>query len=313
MALNKLWTEAYRPTTLDGYVFKDGNQKKRIQQWISDGELPHCLLSGSPGTGKSTLIKILLNELKINPFDILEVNASKDNGVDFIRAKITSFAENMGYGEMKYIFLDEADGLSPTAQGVLRGIIEKYAGSVRFLLTCNYLNKIIPAIQSRTETGKMHLDKLDTDEFTLRLCNILIAENIDIDIDVVDAIVKYTYPDLRRGISALQSHVIDGKLVLPEKDEAVDDYRVDVLAKFRAGKYREAREQICSQALPEEYDDIFTFLYQNVEIWGDDFATQARCIMAIRDGIVKHSQVADIEINLAATLSELELIATGKV
>src|ERR1035437_3533682 len=136
--MTQLWCEKYRPRGIEGYVFKDQKQKKQIDQWLAQCALPHMLLSGGPGTGKSTLIKSLLNELKINPFDILEVNASKDNGVEYIKETVTRFAETMGVGEMRYIFLDESDFLSPNAQAVLRGTMEQYSSSVRFLLTCNY-------------------------------------------------------------------------------------------------------------------------------------------------------------------------------
>ena len=137
--MHQMWTEKWRPAGLAGYVFKDTRQKKQIDQWVAQGALPHMLLSGAPGTGKSTLIKALLYELKVDPFDVLEVNASKDNGVDFIRETITRFSETMGYGDMRYVFLDEADGLSPTAQGVLRGTMEKYASSPAIIHTKLFL------------------------------------------------------------------------------------------------------------------------------------------------------------------------------
>jgi DNA polymerase III delta prime subunit len=226
--MHQLWTEKYRPEGLAGYVFKDGKQKKQIEQWLAQKALPHMLLSGAPGTGKSTLIKVLLHELNIDPFDILEVNASKDNDVDFIRETVTRFSETMGYGEMRYIFLDEADYMSISAQSVLRGTMEKYADSVRFLLTCNYPNKIIPAIKSRCETGRMHIEKLDTSEFYMRLVDVLDKENIEIDPDSLEKIVKSTYPDLRRGISKIQSNSFDGKLLVPEDDVDVPDYYLDM-------------------------------------------------------------------------------------
>jgi DNA polymerase III delta prime subunit len=244
---------------------------------------------------------------------VLEVNASKDNGVDYIKESVTRFAETMGVGDMRYIFLDEADGLSPQAQGVLRGTMEKYANSVRFLLTCNYPHKVIPAIKSRCETGRMHIEKLDTSEFFMRLVDVLDKEDVEIDPDALEAIVKTAYPDLRRGISLIQANSFNGKLVSPDADaEVVADYKLDMIALFRSKKYTEARKLICAQVQQEEYEDIFRFMYQNLEVWADgDLDKEDRCIIVIRDGLVKHTMCADIEINLSATLVELEMVAKG--
>ena len=307
--MNQLWCEKYRPRLLSDYVFKNQEQRHLLEKWVKEGFLPHMLLSGSPGTGKTTLAKVLLNELGVNSFDIKEVNASRDNNVDFIRDTIVRFVETMGFGSTRYVLLDEADYLSTAAQAVLRGVMETYSSTSRFILTCNYPHKIIPALQSRTEAGRIHIDSLDRDEYTLRLCNILIAENIEFDMDVVDSVVNGTYPDLRRGINKLQSSCFNGKLSITESSEEVPDYRIDMIALFRAGRYREARELICSQVSTEEYEDIYRFMYRNLEVWADTEDKQNKCILAIRDGLVKHTSCADAELNLSATLVELEMIS----
>lgn len=310
--MNELWCERYRPKGMNGYVFKDQKQKKQIDQWVEQGALPHMLLSGGPGTGKSTLIKSLLFELAVDPFDVLEVNASHNSSVEYIRDNVTRFAETMGVGTMKYIFLDESDYLSPTAQATLRGTMEKYSNSVRFLLTCNYPNKIMPALHSRCETGRMHIENLDMGEFFGRLVNILDTENIEIDPDALEAIVQKTYPDLRRGISMIQANSFSGKLVLPDVDsEVISDHKLDMIVLFKAGKYLEARKLICEKLSKEEYEDMYTFMYQNLEIWGTDAGKQNKAILAIRDGLVKHTMCADVEICLSATFVELEMIAQG--
>jgi replication factor C small subunit len=307
--MNDLWCEKYRPHSIKDYVFKNAEQKRLIDKWLKEGVLPHILLSGSPGTGKTTLAKVLFEELKISPFDIKEINASKDNGVDYIRDTITRFVETMGVGSMRYVLLDEADYLSPNAQSVLRHTMEKYSATSRFILTCNYPHKIIPAVQSRTEAGRIHIDSLDRDEYTLKLCNILITENIEFNMDTVDSIVNSTYPDLRRGINKIQASCFDGVLTPTEDSQQVADYMIDMLALFKAGQYRQARELICSQVSSEEYEDIYRFMYKNLEIWADSEEKQNKCIIAIRDGLVKHTSCADIEINLSATLVELEMIS----
>jgi replication factor C small subunit len=310
--MKEMWSETYRPKIIGDYVFKDQKQKDQIEKWISGGALPHILLSGSPGTGKSTLIQVLLNELKIDPFDILTVNASRDNGVDFIREQVTNFSERMGVGNIRYIFLDEADGLSHAAQGVLRGTLEKYASSVRFLLTCNYPHKIMDAIKSRCEIGRMHIEKLDAGEFYTRLIDILEKESIEIDPDALESIVQKTYPDLRRGISMIQKNSISGKLTSPDLDsEVASEYKTDMVVLFKAGRFTDARKLICEKVSKDEYDEIYTFMYQNLEVWSEDDIMQSRLLIAIRDGMINHTMCNDIELNLSATFAQLELISKG--
>ena len=147
--MKQLWTEVFRPKTLDQYVFRDDAQKSVVQGWVKSGSIPHLLFSGAPGVGKTTLAKILINELNVNDYDVLEINASRENSVDTIRDKIVGFVQTMPFGDFKVVLLDEADFISPSGQAALRGVMEMYHETARFILTCNYANKIIPAIHSR--------------------------------------------------------------------------------------------------------------------------------------------------------------------
>jgi DNA polymerase III delta prime subunit len=301
--MKDLWVEKYRPKTVEGYVFRDEHQKSQIQQWIKDGSIPHLLLSGNAGIGKTTLAKILFNELKIQEFDILEINASRTNSVDDVRDKIVNFVQMIPFGDFKVVLLDEADYLSPNAQAALRGVMEEYHTTARFILTCNYPNKIIPAIHSRCQG--FHIAKVDQTEFTARMATILMEENIVFDLDTLDTFVKATYPDLRKCINMVQMNSMDGALHTPEKgDSGGADYKIEMVELFKKGKIQEARKLVCGQARPEEMEEIYRWLYDNVDIFGDE-AKQDKAVLVIKQGLVDHTLVIDPEINLAATLIRL--------
>lgn len=305
MAASHLWVERYRPKTLSEYVFKDDNQRKIVEGWVKDGSIPHLLLYGSAGTGKTTLAKVLINDLGIEDADVLYINASRDNGVDLIRDRITRFASTMPWGDFKVVLLDEGDGLTPAGQGALRGVMEEYHSVVRFIITCNHVNKIIPPIKSRCQ--EFHITNQDQTDFTARIAEILIAEDIEVDLDTIDHYVRATYPDLRKTINSVQQNITDGRLTKPNENENLtSDWRLQMVALFREKKLREARQLVCSNATPEDFDDIYQFLYRNLDFFGEDPEIQDAAIVVIRNGMVKHTQVADPEINLAATMIELE-------
>jgi replication factor C small subunit len=265
------------------------------------------LFSGSPGTGKTTLAKVLINELGVEDADVLQINASRDNGVELIRKKITAFSETMPWGAFKVILLDEADHISPEGQAALRGVMEQYHSVVRFVLTCNYPNRIIPAIHSRCQG--FHITKLDQTDFTVRVAEILAENSVEFDIATLDNYVKATYPDLRKTINTVQMAVVDNKLtVLDDESEAGSDWKLKMVALFREGKRREARKTITANARSDEYEEIFQFLYRNLEFFGETEDQQDQAVVVIRNGMVKHTQVADPEINLSATMIELEQI-----
>jgi replication factor C small subunit len=304
MAITNLWVESYRPKTVDEYVFRDEKQRQQIYSWISNKSIPHLLFSGSAGIGKTTLARVLVNELDINPYDVLEINASRTNSVDDVRDKITSFSRTIPFGLFKVVILDEADYLSPNAQAALRGVMEEYHTAVRFILTCNYPNRIIPAIHSRCQG--FHIENVDKDEFTARVATILVTENIDVDLDTLDTYVKSSYPDLRKCINLVQMNSIDGKLSSPEKNEKNEaDWRLDMTRLFKEGKITEARKLVCKSARPEEMEDIYRWLYDNLDLISNDVIIQEKAILHIKQGLVDHSFVADPEINLAATLIKI--------
>jgi replication factor C small subunit len=305
--LDSLWTEKYRPSTLDGYVFRDDAQQAKIRQWITEGEIPHLLFSGSAGVGKTTLAKIIINTVGINEYDVLEINASRETSVDVFRTKVTNFVSTMPMGNYKVVLLDEADYLSQHAQASLRGIMEDFAGNARFILTCNYPNKIIPALHSRCQG--FHIEKVDLTEFTGRVATILISEGIEFDLDVLDSFVRATYPDLRKTINSLQQNCNNGHLVLPSKGESnSEDWRLEMSALFKAGKIRQARQLVCGRVGPEEYEEIYRWMYDNIDLWGDDESRQDNAVLIIRKGLINHGLVADPEINLAACMIELSKV-----
>jgi replication factor C small subunit len=240
--------------------------------------------------------------------DILEINASNENNVDTIRNKITNFASTMPFGDMKYVLLDEADYITPNGQAALRGVMEMYHTCCRFILTCNYPQRVIPALHSRTQG--FHIEKLDITEFTARIAEICITEGVEIDLEVLDTYVQATYPDLRKCINLVQQNVVDGTLQKPQAgDSSQSDWMLSAIDLFKGGEYKPARELIVSQARPEEYDEVYRFMYRNLELWGKTQLQQDQAIIIIRDGMAKSSLCADPEINLSATLIELQMNA----
>lgn len=306
MSLPYLWTEQYRPKTLDQYVWRDPAQRAKVEEWVKEGVLPHLMLTGGPGTGKTSLAEMMLRVMGIPSGDILKINASRERKIEDIQNKVINFVSTWALGDsgVKYVILDEADSMSPLAQKLLRGEMETYSDGCRFILTANYPAKIIPALHSRCQG--FHFEAMDRDDFTARVGEILVTEDVNFEVDDLLAHVDASYPDLRKCIGNVSQSTQGGKLSPPTADsEGTKDYLTEMTALFKAGRTLEARKLIVEQAQVEEYPDIYRYLYKNLDLWGDAEDQQDDALLVIRRGLVNHALVCDPEINLAACLVEL--------
>ncbi len=302
---NKLWTEKYRPRTVAEYVFVDERQRDQVASWIAEGTIPNLLLSGEAGTGKTTLARVLINELGVNDYDVLEINASRENGVDVIRERITGFVQTMPFGTFKVVLLDEADYLTPNGQAMLRNDMEAYNATVRFILTCNYVHRIIPALKSRCH--QFNIVETDRTEFTARAATVLVSENVQFDLDTLDSWVTLCYPDMRKTLNGLQVNSSTGTLLPPQESTGSSaDFKAagDL---FKRGDVAGGRRALMDymQANPGRIEDIYRFMYQNLDLWSSTPDGRDAAIVVIRNGLANLSLVGIPEISLAATMVEL--------
>jgi replication factor C small subunit len=302
--MKDLWVEKYRPKTVDGYVFKDDTLREQITKWIGEKSIPHLLFSGNAGTGKTTLAKVLLNEIGVQDTDILYANGSKEGRKIEWVDKLIGFCQTMPFGDYKVVLIDEADYMNKeSVQPALRNLMEEYSSSVRFILTCNYPHRIITPVKSRCQEVK--IEKTDLNEFTARAATILVEEGIEFDLDTLDTYVQSSYPDLRKCINNLQMNSLDNVLKIPDVLDSTTDYRLGMVELFKKGRISEARKLLCSQARPEEMEEIYRWMYDNITMFGNTEEKQDSAVLIIKQSIVDHASVADAEINLAACLIRL--------
>lgn len=297
-----LWVEKFRPNELKDFIGND-DIKNKIQSYIDNNDIPHLLFAGHPGTGKTTAAKMLVNHIDC---DYLYVNASDENSVDVMRDKIKDFASSVGWKKFKIVILDECDFLSSNAMAALRNIMETYSKSCRFILTCNYVEKIIPAIQSRCQIFKMFPPSKK--EVAMRMVEILKSENVKFNIEDVATIVENHYPDIRATIGAINLQVINGKLEINSILDTNTEYKIKLLEYLMIPDKKEAwklSRQLLMDAGIKDYSSIYRYLYDNV----DKFAKGkvSSIILVLAEYEYRDALVVDKEINFAAALASLLL------
>ena len=293
-----LWVEKYRPQTLEGYV---GNEviKNKVSDYLNQGSIQNLLLHGVAGTGKTTLAKLIANNLNC---DLLYINASDERGIDTIREKIIPFASSLGFGDIKIVILDEADYITPQAQATLRNTMESFSGNTRFILTCNYLERIISPLQSRCQT--FEIKPPSKQDVAWRCVDICKNEKVDIDNIALKTIVNAHYPDIRKIINTIQGSVVNHVVKL-DKSTLKDDLNDQVITLLISNSKLSDIRQVLADSGSREFDGIFRALYDNL----DKFTmNKGAAILIIAKYQYEYTFVLEKEICIAAMLNELILI-----
>jgi replication factor C small subunit len=297
---NTLWVEKYRPQSLDTYI---GNEhlKSKVSVYLESGDLPHLLFFGKAGTGKTTLAKLLVKNIEC---DYLYINASDENNVDTVRTKVKNFASTIGFKDMKIIILDECDYITPNAQAALRNLMETFSKHCRFILTCNFVERIIDPIQSRCQS--FQIIPPSKSDVAKHLHNILVKENVMDTMEDIKVLVDSGYPDIRRVINSAQRNVVKGRLKLDTSSIIQNDYKLKLLkilkTQDKKNAFKDIRQLLADNKITD-FADLFRLLYDEVDGYGKGHV--AECILIIARYELSDSQVVDKEINAMAMLIEL--------
>ena len=297
---HSLWVEKYRPTTMDTYI---GNEhlRSKVSVYLESGDLPHLLLYGRAGTGKTTLAKLLVNNIDC---DYLYINASDENSVEVVRDKVKNFASTLGFQEMKVIILDECDYITPNAQAALRNLMETFSKNCRFILTCNYVERIIDPIQSRCQS--FQIIPPDRKQVAQHMSNILDNENVKYELDNIVTIVNSGYPDIRRVINGAQRQVVNNELVIDKSSIIQNDYKNQVLeilkTQDKKNSFKNIR-QLLADSKVTDFSDLFRLLFDTVDDWGRGHI--AECILILSKYQQSDAVVVDKEINIMAMFTEI--------
>ena len=297
---HSLWVEKYRPTSLDTYI---GNEhlKSKVSVYLESGDLPHLLLYGKAGTGKTTLAKLLVNNIEC---DYMYINASDENSVDTVRTKVRGFASTMGFKDYKIIILDECDYITPNAQAALRNLMETFSKHCRFILTCNFVERIIDPIQSRCQS--FQVIPPSKKEVALHIHNILKEESVASKMDDVAGLVNAGYPDIRRVINSCQRQCVDGLLVVDKQSLVESDYKMKLMEIIKKENKKDAFKgvrKLLADSQVTDFAELYKLMYDEVDSYGTGHI--AECILIIAKYQLSDSQVVDKEINAMAMIIEL--------
>ena len=298
---NTLWVEKYRPDTLDGYV---GNEHiiEKVKIYIENEDVPHLLLYGQAGTGKTTLAKIITNQIDC---DVMYVNASDENSVDAVRDKIRGFASSVGFRKWKVIILDESDYLTPNAQAALRNLMETFSKTTRFILTCNYVEKIIDPIQSRCQT--FSITPPSKSEVAIRLKDILDTETVTYERSDLAVLVNSGYPDIRRVLNAAQRQVVGGTMKIDKTSTIqanyMEDVKTELMSKDDVKTTFTKVRKIIADSKVKDFTPFYRFLYDEVDTYGG--GKVGNTILKIAEAQYKDTSVVDKEINVMSMLLQI--------
>ena len=295
-----LFVEKYRPVSLENYIGND-HLKTKVSKYINTGDIPHLLLHGKAGTGKTTLAKLLVSNIDC---DQMYINASDTNSVDTVRNQIKVFASSVGFKDLKVIILDECDFLTPNAQAALRNLMETFSKHCRFILTCNYVERIIDPIQSRCQSYQ--IIPPSKKEVAIHTANILNTEGVTYDNNDIVTMVNSSYPDIRRIINSIQRNIVDDTLVVDTESMVQNDYKLQVLEILQTQDKKNAFKnlrQLLADSQIRDYADLFRLLYDEIESYGKGHI--AEVILTIAKYELSDAQVVDKEINAMAMLIEI--------
>ena len=298
---NTLWVEKYRPKKLEDYVGND-HLKQKIRDYIESGDVPHLLLFGKAGTGKTTLAKLIVNSINC---DFMILNASDENNVDTVRNKVKTFASTVGFKDIKIVILDEFDYMTPQAQAILRNLMETFSKHCRFILTCNYVEKIIDPIQSRCQT--FQIIPPTKKDVAVQISKILTEERIQFELKDLVPIVDSSYPDIRKIINTCQLNSSKGILKIDSSSISDADVRVKIIDILKSkddkrNRYVNLRQAVADSRI-QDFTELYTHLYEKV----NDYAVgnTSAVIMILAQGQYKDAMIVDKEICFMATLIEI--------